>query len=123
MRTHIESSGYLGYSIQRRLYDYDAGARQSCVDDTTIRKFNWNLNYFFKIACRIFASLTGGVGDVELLFTHDRCLLFSEGVLMSVRYQRSFSAQPLFALVAASHCVPFHAKRVPHDEYSFAVLL
>ena len=37
------------------------------------------------VLCRIFAELTGGAGDAELLLTLDKHLLFAEGIVMSVR--------------------------------------
>lgn len=39
-------------------------------------------------ACRIFGTLTGGAGDIELVMTLDKHVLFSEGILLSVRSVR-----------------------------------
>ena len=41
-----------------------------------------------RAACRVFRQLTGGEGDADLLLTMDKQVVFTEGILMSVRCAR-----------------------------------
>eukprot|EP00892_Ulva_mutabilis_P012333 jgi/Ulvmu1/9472/UM052_0041.1 len=58
---------------------------REALEERRYAAFIKHINVIKAKASEIFGTLTGGVGDVELVMTLDKHVLFAEGILMSVR--------------------------------------